>query len=64
MSGGAPNQGLSRVLYIRATPELVEAIERRWESDKDEQPGVALSRADVVRQLLWSALQNTGEGKL
>ncbi len=54
--GGAPNQGFSGVLYIRADDDLMKAVEQRWRSEREARPGLALSRADVVRELLWARL--------
>ncbi len=51
-----PSAGLDRVLYIRVDTELHNAVNARWEQEKKVRPGLALSRADIVRELLWMAL--------
>lgn len=56
---GAPRkhpQGLTEVLFVRAAPDLLRAVDKRLKEEKARRPGVSLSRADVVRSLLWEAL--------
>lgn len=56
---GAPPKvagGLNRVLYIRAGSDLIDALDRVVEKERMARRGVAISRADIARALLYEAL--------
>jgi len=44
------------VLYLRVRPELIDALDKRLADEREDEPGRLVSRADVVRRLLWEAL--------
>lgn len=46
-----------KVLYTRAEPALVKAIEAETKRRRKAAPGVKLAQADVIRSLLWEALK-------
>jgi hypothetical protein len=55
--GGAPTKapgGLDRVLFVRASGDLLDALDALVEKQRAGRPG--LSRADVARELLYSAV--------
>ena len=57
--GGAPRKapnGLSRVLYVRASEELLAALDAKVAQERDAHPGRGVSRADVARELLYRGL--------
>jgi hypothetical protein len=54
----------SKVLYTRAEPALVAALEREVKRQRKAQPGVKLSQADVIRSLLWDAIKTKAEGRM
>lgn len=37
---------------------LYEMVKRRWERERGRRPGLALSKADVVREILVDALEH------
>ena len=56
---GAPskvNGGLTRVLYVRATDDLIDALDKVVEKERVARRGLAVSRADIARSLLYEAL--------
>ncbi len=58
--GGAPRKapdGLDRVLYVRTDQKLLDKLEelRRIQSEKTQ--GGVLSKADIVRALLWEGVE-------
>ena len=57
--GGAPRKspdGLDQVLYVRADQALIDALEERLTKRRKANRGQTLSRADLVREILWSEL--------
>jgi hypothetical protein len=50
-------EGLDKVLFVRANQELLDKLNLLVERRQRENPGVALSRADVARAILWDALR-------
>jgi hypothetical protein len=57
---GAPPKavgGLSKVLYIRASEDLLDALDAIVEKERKVRPGLSLSRADVARDMLYQAVQ-------
>ncbi len=51
--GAAPEDP---VLFVRVDRKLSEAVQGELERRRAATPGVALSKSDVVRALLWKAL--------
>ncbi len=49
------------VLYTRAEPALVQALDREVEARRLKTRGVAVSRSDVIRSILWGALPQPGD---
>lgn len=49
------------VLYTRAEPALVAALDREVEVRRAKTRGVAVSRSDVIRSILWEALPQPGD---
>ena len=47
----------AKVLYTRAEPALVKALENELKRRRKLTPGVKLAQADVIRSLLWEALK-------
>ena len=59
---GAPPKvegGLTRVLYVRAGEDLTDALDAFLEKERTARRGVAISRADIIRGLLYEALWRT-----
>lgn len=59
---GAPRKspaGLTEVLYIRATPDLIDALDLLAERERTASPGRGISRADVAREILYKAITTT-----
>lgn len=57
---GAPPKvagGLSKVLYVRASDDLLNALDALVEKERGERPGRTISRADVARDLLYQAVR-------
>lgn len=57
--GGAPRKepgGLRKVLYVRATPEMLSSLDRLAEEKRRADPGQQVSRADVARAILREAM--------
>ena len=50
------NGGLTRVLYVRATDDLIDALDKVVEKERVARRGLAVSRADIARSLLYEAL--------
>jgi hypothetical protein len=48
--------GLEHVLFVRADADLVARLDAYAEEQKKAHPGRAVSRADAVRELLYTAL--------
>lgn len=61
MSTDGPSKGLSRVLFIRTTPELLEALDRITTKERAENPGRVISRADVARGILHKAIKGSDQ---
>lgn len=49
------------VLYTRAEPALVAALDREVEARRAKTRGIAVSRSDVIRSILWEALPQPGD---
>ncbi len=65
-SGGAPRKapdGLSKVLYVRVPPDLLDALDAVVERERARHPGRGLSRADIARELLYEGAQKRSERK-
>ncbi len=57
---GAPPKvagGLSKVLYVRASDDLLDALDALVEKERESRPGRAISRADIARDLLYQAVR-------
>jgi len=54
------SDGLDRVLFVRANQDLLDKLNMLLERRQRENPGVALSRADVARSILWDAVKREG----
>ena len=52
--------GLDKVLFVRANQDLLDKLNELLERRQRENPGVALSRADVARAILWDAVKREG----
>lgn len=50
--------GLTEVLFVRSSKKLIRALDRRLESESARNPGRTLSRADIVREILYQALED------
>lgn len=50
----ASSQGRTRVLFTRAEPALVERLDE--EVKRRREPGRGMTRSDLIRSILWSAL--------
>lgn len=48
--------GLDKVLFVRATPELLAALDR-IAAARSRESGAVVSRSDVARQLLTDAVK-------
>jgi hypothetical protein len=55
--------GLDKVLFVRANQDLLDKLNLLVERRQRENPGVALSRADVARSILWDAVRREGLNK-
>jgi len=56
------HDGLDKVLFVRANQDLIDRLNQLRERRQRENPGVALSRADVARSILWEAMKREGLG--
>jgi hypothetical protein len=57
---GAPPKvagGLSKVLYVRASGDLLDALDALVEKERETRPGRTISRADIARDLLYQAVR-------
>ena len=54
---GRASCGFSHVLYVRVDDRIRELLERHWERERSRRPGIALSKADLVREILLDALE-------
>ncbi len=54
------SDGLDKVLFVRANQDLLDRLNELLERRQRENPGVALSRADVARAILWDAVKREG----
>ena len=51
-------------LFVRIEPELTEVLQLELEKRQKAQPGLSLTRSDVVREILWQVLlASKEEGK-
>ncbi|WP_437298199.1 hypothetical protein [Sorangium sp. So ce426] len=48
------------MLFVRTNQELLDKLNLLLERRQRENPGVALSRADVARAILWDAVRREG----
>ena len=53
---GRPTLGLTKVLFIRCNRALIEALDRLLAKTRTANPGRVISRADLVRELLYKYL--------
>lgn len=44
-------------LFVKAQPDLVALLERSLQRRMEKQPGVRISRSDLIRGLLYDALK-------
>lgn len=51
-----PSQGFTEVLFVRVPIDLIERLDRELECRRLEEPGRVISRADVVREILYQEL--------
>jgi hypothetical protein len=59
---GAPEKapgGLNKVLYVRADERLLNLLDRLVDQERRQHPGRSVSRADVTRELLYTAARAT-----
>ena len=62
--GGAHRKaatGLNTALYIRVDEKLLEELDEL--RDQQKKPGIVLSRGDVVRNILWGAIEDAKKEK-
>jgi hypothetical protein len=50
-------------IFTRMPDDLIEALDRYTERRQREQPWTTVTRSDVVRELLYQALQEKGRQK-
>jgi hypothetical protein len=55
--------GHPTTLSFRAEPELIGALDDEAKRMADEKKGLKLSRTDVVKVLLWEALEARNKGR-
>jgi hypothetical protein len=46
-----------KALFVRAAPDLLEALDEYVRRQRYLHPGMSISRADVVRELLYESLR-------
>jgi hypothetical protein len=51
------NQGMNMVIYVRVPSDLIKLLDKRVSSERRATKGRSVSRADVVRQILYAALE-------
>lgn len=56
---GRPSRGLTEVLYTRVSKDLIERLDARVREERKLRPGQVISRADIVRELLYEGLDGT-----
>lgn len=54
------SSGLDKVLFVRANQELLDKLNLLLDRRQRENPGVAQSRADLVRAILLDAVRRVG----
>jgi hypothetical protein len=55
--------GLDKVLFVRANQELLDKLNLLVVKRSQESPGVAFSRADIARSILWEAVRRERVGE-
>lgn len=50
-------------MFVRADQALLDRLDKLCEQQKQERPGIALSRADIARMLLWGALDGKEDSR-
>jgi len=63
--GGAPRKapnGLSEVLYIRTSPELLESLDALVALEREANPMRSISRADLAREILHRGVEAKKKG--
>ena len=61
---GAPTKadgGLTTVIYVRASKDLVKALDERLRQERTARPGRGVSRSDLVRDILYQTLRRSEE---
>ena len=56
---GAPTKapgGLPKVLFVRAQQDLLEALDRLVDEEREKHPGRGITRSDIARELLYRAV--------
>lgn len=48
---------MDRVLFVRAPADLIAEIDRVVDEERRAEPGITLSRSDVIRVMLYEALR-------
>ena len=51
-----PSQGFTEVLFVRVPIELIQRLDQELERRRREEPGRVISRADIVREILYREL--------
>ncbi len=52
--------GSEGVIFTRAPKPLIKALDKRVRAERDAHPERAISRSDVVREILWRELAPKG----
>lgn len=60
-SRGRPSEGLSSVLFLRCSSDLIERLDSAVERARKKNPGRVVSRADIVREVLYAGLEERKE---
>ena len=55
--GRPPLEGGGEQVYFRASEALLAQLNAQLAKQRNAQPGLSISRASIIRDLLWYALQ-------
>mgnify|MGYP003461511198 CR=1 FL=1 len=55
--GRPPLEGGGEQVYFRASEALLAQLNAYLAKQRSDQPGLSISRASIIRDLLWSALR-------
>lgn len=50
-------EGAGEQIYFRASEALLAQLNAYLAKQRSDQPGLSISRASIIRDLLWSALR-------